>query len=84
MGPARDPTISPAPDDADVAHRAVAERLERLLVGGACIGGGGLLDAREFRDDDALFLPGLVGDGRRAAREIAPAERRDRRRRKLS
>ena len=70
-------------DDADVTHRAIAERLERLLVGGACIGGDSLLDAREFRDDDALFLPGLVSGGRRAAREIASAKRRDRRRRKL-
>src|SRR5262249_31735180 len=70
-------------DDADVAHRAATERLERLLVGGACIGSRGLLNAREFRDDDALFLPGLVGGGGGAAREIAPAERRDRRRRKL-
>src|SRR5215472_4186414 len=42
-------------DDADVTHRAIAQRLEGLLVGGTCIGSDGLLDAREFRDDDALF-----------------------------
>src|ERR1700675_4192082 len=64
-------------DDADVAHRAVAERFERILVGRALVGGDGFLDARELRHHDALFLAGLKGRRRRAARQIAAAERRD-------
>ena len=36
-------------DDADVAHRAVAERFQRLFVGGAVIGGDRLFDATEIR-----------------------------------
>ena len=62
-------------DDADVTHRAIAERLERLLVGGACIGGDSLLDAREFRDDDALFLPGLVSAPCRARDSVRQTAR---------
>src|ERR1700682_5387288 len=61
-------------DDADVAHRAVAERLERVLISGALVGGDGLLDARELRHHDAFLLARLKGCRRRAASEIAAAE----------
>src|ERR1700731_5440964 len=65
-------------DDADVAHGAVAERFQRILVSRALIGGDGLLDARELRHYDALLLASLKSRRRRAARQIAAAERRDR------
>src|SRR4029077_19246237 len=45
--------------------------------------GDGLVHARELRHHDALLLAGLVGLGRRAARQVTAAERRDRRRRQL-
>src|SRR5580704_15584616 len=67
-------------DDADVAHGAVIERFERVLISRALVSGDGLLDARELRHHDALLLAGLEGGCRRAARQIAAAERRDRRR----
>src|SRR5215204_7734219 len=41
-------------DDAQVAHGAVAECLQRVLVGRAVVRRDGLFDAGEFRDDDAL------------------------------
>src|SRR5204863_1756788 len=41
--------------------------------------GGGLLDAVEFDDDDALQEPGLIGFRRRAPRQKPPASRLDRR-----
>src|SRR5271166_3597385 len=61
-------------DNAQVAHGAVAQRAQRLLVGGAVVGGDGPLDARELGNDDALALARFVGGGGGAAREIAPAE----------
>ena len=75
--PRRDKTArySSPPTMRKVAHRAVAERLERLLVGRAVVGGDRLLDAREFGDDDALLLPRLVGVRRGAACQIFAAER---------
>src|ERR1700732_1757737 len=70
-------------DDADVAHRAVIECFERILISRALVSGDGFLDAGEFRHHDALLLAGLEGGRCRAARQIAAAERRDRRRRQL-
>src|SRR5580704_17129541 len=70
-------------DDADVAHRAVIECFERILISRALVGGDGFLDARELRHHDALLLAGLESRRRGAARQVAAAERRDRRRRQL-
>src|SRR5215211_691677 len=70
-------------DDAQVAHRAVAECLQRVLVGRAVMRRDGFFHAGEFGDDDALLEARLVGRRGGAAREIAAAERRDRRRREL-
>src|SRR5580693_6664507 len=50
-------------DDADIAHGAVIERFERILISRALVGGDGFFDARELRHHDALLLAGL--DGRR-------------------
>src|SRR5580700_10632655 len=60
-------------DDADVAHGAVAERFQRVLISRALVGGDGFLDAREFRHHDAFLLAGLKGCRRRATRQIAAA-----------
>src|SRR5262249_43365419 len=69
--------------DAQVAHGAVAERLQCRLVGRAVVRRDGLFHAGEFGDDDTLLQARLVGRRGGAAREIASAERRDRRRREL-
>src|SRR5271168_493223 len=90
-GPTKRPKTKPEPlasllqslDDADVAHRAVAERLERVLVGRTVIGRHRFLEAREFRDHDALFLAGLERGAGGAARDITRAEWRDGGRREL-
>ena len=56
-------------DDAEIAHRAVAERLERFLIGGRVMRGDRLRDAVPFDNDGAFLLPGLVGHLRNAAGE---------------
>jgi hypothetical protein len=70
-------------DDAQVAHRAVAERLERFLVGGTIVRGLGLRDALPLDDDRAFLLPGLVGQRRNAAGEKLRAAGGKRRSREL-
>src|SRR5688500_11870495 len=47
-------------DDAEVALGAVAERLERLLVGGSVVRGHGLVDVVELDDHHALLHTELV------------------------
>src|SRR5919201_7060149 len=54
-------------DDADVAVRAVAERLQGCLVGIAFVSLDGLLETVEFDDHDALHQPGFI-----SFRGIAP------------
>src|SRR5262245_10336655 len=65
-------------DDTDVAHGAVAERRQRLLVGRTVVGGDRVLHARKLGDDDALPEAGLARRRWGAACQIAAAERRDR------
>src|SRR5580700_8978344 len=61
-------------DDADVALRAAAEHFQRGLIARAVMGGGGLFDAVEFDDDDALHDALLIGFcGVAASNEFAAA-----------
>src|SRR5215831_5360158 len=55
-------------DDADVTRRAIAERLERLLVGGACIGGDSLLDA------DPVVLDPSASTARRGVHQAGDSQ----------
>jgi len=64
--------------DADVAFRAVAERIERGLVAGRIMRGGRRRHAVELDHDAALVQPGLIGFRRRAARQELSARRLDR------
>src|ERR1700756_3026609 len=60
-------------DDPQVTIGALAESLERFLVAGAVMRGGGLCDTVEFDDYGALQTPGLVGLRRGSARQKPPA-----------
>jgi hypothetical protein len=66
-------------DDPHIAIGTPAEDLERFLVRRAIVGGRRLCDAVEFDDHDALDEPGLVGLGRRSARQEPPTGSLDRR-----
>jgi hypothetical protein len=66
-------------DDANVAYRAVAERLQRLLIAWPVMRGDGLVEARKHRHHDALLKPGLEGGVGGTAAEMAHAVRRRRR-----
>ena len=62
----------------DIPHGAVAERLERGLIGGRVMAGDRGRDARPFRHHHALLLPGLEGLVGGGAAQVARAERRQR------
>lgn len=64
-------------DDAEVAFDAVGEGGEGLLVGGALVGGHGLLEGVELDQDSALGDSGVVGDGAAAADDGAAARGAD-------
>src|SRR3954453_35173 len=69
--------------DADVAFRAVAERIKRGLVAGRVMRRGCRRDAVELDHDAALIQPCLIGLRRRAARKKFAARSLDRRAREL-
>src|SRR6516164_5339734 len=66
-------------DDPQVTIRTLAESLQRFLIARAVMGGRRFLDAVELDDDGALEKAGLVGLGRRSARQKPPAGSLDRR-----
>ena len=59
-------------DNAQIAYSTIAERLQSVLVSGAVMCRDGLLDAREFGDDDPFLQAGLVGHGGGAAGQKRP------------
>jgi hypothetical protein len=61
-------------DNAQITHRAIAKGGQRFLIGGAGIGGTGLLKAVKLNHNGAVVLAGFLNGIRHAARQ-KPAAR---------